>query len=262
MKKLLLLVLVVLFLTVFSACSEGTGSINSAGNVDNSGEGSNKPSLTKPVISDIKTLNGSYDIEFYYANIPMALTITNDCSLIQDYVINGDNCSNPETDSVEFNGEGIIKVLDNGSVKVQTKMQMNGRIFQGVASMMISQYKFIFNDYNLVPANAVSKVKVNDISTGNSVKGIKGRNAISVINYNDSSLENDDGAGSTFELEVLSDGTIVSTVYDTSSNNALNIVIRMKKKSDEVMVLEANTPYEMPVIDNFNKDIEYIPSNE
>lgn len=83
MKKLLLLVLVVLFLTVFSACSEGTGSINSAGNVDNSGEGSNKPSLTKPVISDIKTLNGSYDIEFYYANIPMALTITNDCSLIK-----------------------------------------------------------------------------------------------------------------------------------------------------------------------------------
>lgn len=262
MKRLLLLILSIFFIGLLSACSD-VGSVTSLvvdNNSSNMEDNSQNSGITQPDILDIKTLNGTYDIEFYYADLSGFFVLTNDCLLIQYFVLNGTSCTNSESDSVQLKGDGIIKVFDNGSVKVQTKIQMNGGIFQGAAGMMFPQNRYIFNDYKLIPANAVSDLKINDLSTGNSVKGINGRYADALIVYNNHEAEISDGAGSSFELEVLSDGTIVSTVYDTSNYIASNVIIRMKKKSDNIVELDANTPYETPVIDNFNSSVIYEPS--
>ncbi len=112
MKKSLLLILASLF-TVFAL----TGCADE--------EKNDTPVITQPTLSDLKSLQGTYDIEFFYTYATVA-TLTNDCSKLQEYVGSDAKCSNiaNQRDS-EMQGKGSIAV-SNDYVKIITKVQLDG----------------------------------------------------------------------------------------------------------------------------------------
>ncbi len=81
-----------------------------------------------------------------------------------------------------------------------------------------------------------------------------GRNALGDIPYDEAS-EKVEGTGnaaySEYQFTILEDGTLVNKMKDTSSYVDANVIIRMKKKSNEVITLDANTPYDSTRTDNF-----------
>lgn len=90
-----------------------------------------------------------------------------------------------------------------------------------------------------------------------------GRNAKAILTYNEATTDpaENNAANSTYQFSVLEDGTVVNTMTDTSSYVSANVIIRMKKTSDEVITLDANTPYDSTRTDNFNSNITYTPAN-
>lgn len=259
MRKLYVFFILICHFIILSGCNDNKAVIN-LDNMDNMDNGSSGNNVTLPDLVDIKTLHGTYDIDFYYSNVTDLFTVTNDCSMVEKYVSGGKPCNSSETESVEFKGEGTVYISEDNSLKIQMKMQMNGGVFNGLAGDMIPQKRYIFHDYNVIPSGAVSETVVNDISTGMSVKGIKGRNAEYIFVYDNSNAVSNDSAASTYEFQVLEDGTLVGIIKDKGHIMDADVLIRLKKKSDEVTMLEPNKAYDIPVIDNFNSSIVYSSS--
>ena len=230
MKKSLLLILASLF-TVFAL----TGCADE--------EKNDTPVITQPTLSesDLKSLQGTYDIEFFYTYATVA-TLTNDCSKLQEYVGSDAKCSNSE-----MQGKGSIAV-SNDYVKIITKVQLDGGGFNDPAVDQVAKnQKYNYTVYNDIP---VSAVKDNYLNLDNVTKGTTGRNADSLADSKDD----------TYNITIENGIVIIDMIKDTGISIAKTapVVVRMKKVSDNVETLDPNTAFPTPDISNiFKADIGY-----
>ena len=234
MKKSLLLILASLF-TVFAL----TGCADE--------EKNDTPVITQPTLSDLKSLQGTYDIEFFYTYATVA-TLTNDCSKLQEYVGSDAKCSNiaNQRDS-EMQGKGSITVF-NDYVKIITKVQLDGGGFNNpTVAQVAKNQKYNYTVYNNIPVYAV---KDNYLNLDNVTKGTTGRNA-------DSSVKSEDD---TYNITIENGIVIIDMIKDTGISIAKTapVVVRMKKVSDNVEYLAPNTAFPTPDISNiFKADVGY-----
>lgn len=230
MKKSLLLILASLF-TVFAL----TGCADE--------EKNDTPVITQPTLSesDLKSLQGTYDIEFFYTYATVA-TLTNDCSKLQEYVGSDAKCSNSE-----MQGKGSIAV-SNDYVKIITKVQLDGGGFNDPAVAQVAKnQKYNYTVYDDIP---VSAVKGNYLNLDNVTKGTTGRNADSLAGSKDD----------TYNITIENGIVIIGMIKDTGISIAKTapVVVRMKKVSDNVETLDPNTAFPTPDISNiFKADIGY-----
>ncbi len=231
MKKSLLLILASLF-AVFAL----TGCADE--------EKNDTPVITQPTLSsesDLKSLQGTYDIEFFYTYATVA-TLTNDCSKLQEYVVSDAKCSNSE-----MQGKGSIAV-SNDYVKIITKVQLNGGGFNNpMVAQVAKNQKYNYTVYNDIP---VSAVKDNYLNLDNVTKGTTGRNADSLAGSKDD----------TYNITIENGIVIIGMIKDTGIGIAKTapVVVRMKKVSDNVETLDPNTAFPTPDISNiFKADIGY-----
>lgn len=229
MKKSLLLILASLFaIFALAGCAE---------------EENDAPALIQPTLSNVSSLNGTYDIEFFYVNAVIA-ALTTDCSKVEEYASGETQCRDNATDSVQHYGQATITVNPDGSVKVFSKIQINGGVFdqtEGVGFLInkfAADKRYNFTEYKTIPASA--------ITAASAVTGTYGRSA-------DKLVEETKSVNNTFTFTVEPDGTVVNVLTDVTVMTAKTIV-RMKKVSNDVIALDPNTAYETPVIDNFDAE--------
>ena len=237
MKKSLLLILASLF-TVFAL----TGCADE--------EKNDTPVITQPTLleSGLKSLQGTYDIEFFYTYAAVA-TLTNDCSKLQEYVgSDAKKCSNiaNQRDS-EMQGKGSIAV-SNGCVKIITKVQLDGGGFNNpIVAQVAKNQKYNYTVYNDIPVYAVED---NYLNLDNVTKGTTGRNADSFADSKDD----------TYNITIENGIVIINMIKDTGISIAKTapVVVRMKKVSDNVETLDPNTAFPTPDISNiFKADIRH-----
>lgn len=240
MKKSLLLILASLFaIFALAGCAE---------------EENDAPALIQPTLPNVSSLNGTYDIEFFYVNAGIA-ALTTDCSKVEEYASGETQCRDNATDSVQHYGQATITVNPDGSVKVFSKIQINGGVFdqtEGVG-FLINQFaadkRYNFTEYKTIPASAITATAVNDSTdptVASAVTGTYGRSA-------DKLVEETKSVNNTFTFTVEPDGTVVNVLTDVTVMPA-NTIVRMKKVSNDVIALDPNTAYETPVIDNFDAE--------
>lgn len=204
-----------------------------------------------PTLSNVSSLNGTYDIEFFYVNAVIA-ALTTDCSKVEEYASGETQCRDNATDSVQHYGQATITVNPDGSVKVFSKIQINGGVFdqtEGVGSLInrvAADKRYNFTEYKTIPASAINETAVNDSTVASAVTGTYGRSA-------DKLVEETKSVNNTFTFTVEPDGTVVNVLTDVTVMPAKTIV-RMKKVSNDVIALDPNTAYETPVIDNFDAE--------
>lgn len=237
MKKSLLLILASLFaIFALAGCAE---------------EENDAPALIQPTLSNVSSLNGTYDIEFFYVNAVIA-ALTTDCSKVEEYASGETQCRDNATDSVQHYGQATITVNPDGSVKVFSKIQINGGVFdqtEGVGSLInqvAADKRYNFTEYKTIPASAINETAVNDSTVASAVTGTYGRSA-------DKLVEETKSVNNTFTFTVEPDGTVVNVLTDVTVMPA-NTIVRMKKVSNDVIALDPNTAYETPVIDNFDAE--------
>ena len=248
MKKSLLLILASLF-TVFAL----TGCADE--------EKNDTPVITQPILSDLKSLQGTYDIEFFYTYATVA-TLTNDCSKLQEYVgSDARKCSNiaNQRDS-EMQGKGSIAVFEcsnianqrdsemqgKNCVKIITKVQLDGGGFNNpMVAQVAKNQKYNYTVYNDIPDSAV---KGKYLNLDNVTKGTTGRNADSFADSKDD----------TYNITIENGIVIIDMIKYTGISIAKTapVVVRMKKVSDNVETLDPNTAFPTPDISNiFKADI-------
>lgn len=237
MKKSLLLILASLFaIFALAGCAE---------------EENDAPALIQPTLSNVPSLNGTYDIEFFYVNAVIA-ALTTDCSKVEEYASGETQCRDNATDSVQHYGQATITVNPDGSVKVFSKIQINGGVFdqtEGVGSLInqvAADKRYNFTEYKTIPESAITETAVNDSTKASAVTGTYGRSA-------DKLVEETKSVNNTFTFTVEPDGTVVNVLTDVTVMPA-NTIVRMKKVSNDVIALDPNTAYETPVIDNFDAE--------
>ena len=247
MKKSLLLILASLFAVfALTGCAEDSKNNN----------GGTTPTPTpSPLPADISTLKGTYNIDFFYTDGGGAAVVTTDCTKVTEYVgSSAKQCANAATDTVNYTGRLTFDVLTDGSVKIISKIQMSGGAFEnnplGIAAKNLGA-NYNYTEYTVIPANAISTTKINDPETGHFVKGVQGRNAVSITPYDEnSSAETSNAANTTYEF-TYENGVLICKMKDTSSLVAADVVIRLTKTADTIEVFDADTPFETPAIDNF-----------
>lgn len=239
MKKSLLLILASLFaIFALAGCAE---------------EENDAPALIQPTLIQPTSLNGTYDIEFFYVNAVIA-ALTTDCSKVEEYASGETQCRDNATDSVQHYGQATITVNPDGSVKVFSKIQINGGVFdqtEGVGYLInkvAADKRYNFTEYKTIPASAITATAVNDSTStvASAVTGTYGRSA-------DKLVEETKSVNNTFTFTVEPDGTVVNVLTDVTVMPA-NTIVRMKKVSNDVIALDPNTAYETPVIDNFDAE--------
>lgn len=201
-----------------------------------------------PTLSNISSLNGTYDIEFFYVNAVIA-ALTTDCSKVEEYASGETQCRDNATDSVQHYGQATITVNPDGSVKVFSKIQINGGVFdqtEGLINQVAADKRYNFTEYKTIPASAITATAVNDSTKASAVTGTYGRSA-------DKLVEETKSVNNTFTFTVEPDGTVVNVLTDVTVMPA-NTIVRMKKVSNDVIALDPNTAYETPVIDNFDAE--------
>lgn len=236
MKKSLLLILASLFaIFALAGCAE---------------EENDAPALIQPTLSNVSSLNGTYDIEFFYVNAVIA-ALTTDCSKVEEYASGETQCRDNATDSVQHYGQATITVNPDGSVKVFSKIQINGGVFdqtEGLINKVAADKRYNFTEYKTIPKLAINETAVNDYDStvAFAVTGTYGRSA-------DKLVEETKSVNNTFTFTVEPDGTVVNVLTDVTVMPA-NTIVRMKKVSNDVIALDPNTAYETPVIDNFDAE--------
>lgn len=247
MKKSLLLILASLFAVfALAGCAEDSKNNN----------GGTTPTPTpSPLPEDISTLKGTYDIDFFYTDGGGAAVVTTDCTKVTEYVgSSAKQCADAAKETVEHQGRLTFDVLADGSVKIISKIQMSGGAFENTflgqqAKKLGANYNY--TEYTAIPANAISTTKINDPETGHSVKGVQGRNAVSITPYDvNSTATSQNAANTTYEF-TYENGVLICKMKDTSSLVAADVVLRLKKISDTIEVFDAQKPFDTPVIDNF-----------
>lgn len=239
MKKSLLLILASLFaIFALAGCAEE----------ENDAPALIQPTLIQPTLSNVSSLNGTYDIEFFYVNAVIA-ALTTDCSKVEEYASGETQCRDNATDSVQHYGQATITVNPDGSVKVFSKIQINGGVFdqtEGLINKVAADKRYNFTEYKTIPESAINETAVNDSTDPSAVTGTYGRSA-------DKLVEETKSVNNTFTFTVEPDGTVVNVLTDVTVMPA-NTIVRMKKVSNDVIALDPNTAYETPVIDNFDAE--------
>lgn len=239
MKKSLLLILASLFaIFALAGCAEE----------ENDAPALIQPTLIQPTLSNVSSLNGTYDIEFFYVNAVIA-ALTTDCSKVEEYASGETQCRDNATDSVQHYGQATITVNPDGSVKVFSKIQINGGVFdqtEGLINQVAADKRYNFTEYKTIPKSAINETAVNDSTVDSAVTGTYGRSA-------DKLVEETKSVNNTFTFTVEPDGTVVNVLTDVTVMPA-NTIVRMKKVSNDVIALDPNTAYETPVIDNFDAE--------
>lgn len=250
MKKSLLLILASLFaIFALAGCAEDSKN-------DNGGTTPTPtPTPTPSPLPDINTLKGTYNIDFFYTDGGGAAVVTTDCSKITEYVgSTAKPCADAAKDTVEHKGRLTFDVLEDGSVKIISKIQMAGGAFEnnplGIAAKNLGA-NYNYTEYTVIPANAISETKINDPATGKSVKGVQGRNAVSITPYDSNSTADTNNAANTTYEFTYENGVLICNMRDTSSLKAADVVIRLTKTADTPEAFDAQTPFDTPVIDNF-----------
>lgn len=249
MKKSLLLILASLFAVfALTGCAEDSK--------NNNGGTTPPPTPTpSPLPADISTLKGTYNIDFFYTDGGGAAVVTTDCTKVTEYVgSTAKQCANAATDTVDYTGRLTFDVLENGSVKIISKIQMAGGAFEnnplGIAAKNLGA-NYNYTEYAVIPKEAISATKINDPETGKNVKGVQGRNAVSPTPYDvNSDAQTQNAAHTTYEF-TYENGVLICKMKDTSSLVAADVVIRLKKTKDTIEEFDAQTPFDTPVIDNF-----------
>lgn len=248
MKKSLLLILASLFaIFALAGCAEDS-------NNDNGGTTPPAPTPS-PLPADIITLEGTYNIDFFYTDGGSAAVVTTDCTKVTEYVgSTAKQCANAATDTVDYTGRLTFDVLSDSSVKIISKIQMSGGAFEnnqlGIAAKNLGA-NYNYTEYTVIPANAISTTKINDPETGHSVKGVQGRNAVSITPYDvNSTATSQNAANTTYEF-TYENGVLICKMRDTSSLMAADVVIRLTKTKDTIEVFDAQKPFDTPAIDNF-----------
>lgn len=239
-KPYLFILLTVLAVSFIAGCSDSD---------DDSG-----PKVTKPNLSDPSTLQGTYRIDFFYTEA-MELVLTTDCSKVAAYLPGKATCADASKDSLQHYGRVTMSVNSDESVKILSKMQMNGEFMKNpVVAQAASGNTYNFNEYRTIPASAITATAINDPETGNEAVGVAGRDATALVSENGAN-------GTTFKFIVEEDGTVVNNMVNKSVSIAdANVYIRMTKISDSVEKLDPNTSYNgtagAPEIDNFSTEEE------
>lgn len=247
MKKSLLLILASLF-AIFAL----------AGCADDSNNDTPAPTPTptpSPLPEDISTLKGTYNIDFFYTDGGGAAVVTTDCSKVTEYVgSSAKQCEDAEKETVQHQGRLTFDVFADGSVKIISKIQMAGGAFENTDLGKFAKSQganYNYTEYNTIPADAISTAKINDPATGKNVKGVQGRNAVSITPYDaNSSAETSNAANTTYEF-TYENGVLICKMKDTSSIMAADVVIRLTKTADTIEVFDAQKPFDTPAIDNF-----------
>ena len=248
MKKSLLLILASLF-AVFAL----------AGCAEDSNNDTPAPTPTptpSPLPDNISTLKGTYNIEFFYTDGGGAAVVTTDCSKVTEYVGSAaKQCEDATKETVEHQGRLTLDVLADGSIKIISKIQMAGGAFDNkfmgqTAKILGANYNY--TEYSVIPKEAISTTKINDPETGKNVKGVQGRNAVSITPYDAANNEQQtqNAAHTTYEF-TYENGVLICKMKDTSSVVAADVVIRLKKTADTIEVFNEDEPFTTPVIDNF-----------
>ena len=112
--------------------------------------------------------------------------------------------------------------------------------------MFASDKTYNFTEFTTIPASAITQNTINDETTNTHVTGTYGRSANKLVDETKS-------INNTFKFTVEPDGTVVNYVTDVTVMPA-NTIIRMKKVSNDVIVLDPNVSYSQPQIDNFNAE--------
>ena len=248
MKKSLLLILASLFaIFALAGCAEDSTNDTSA------------PSTTptpSPLPDNISTLKGTYNIEFFYTDGGGAAVVTTDCSKVTEYVGSAaKQCADATKEDVDYTGILTLDVLADGSIKIISKIQMAGGAFDNTfmgQSAKILGANYNYTEYTIIPKEAISATKINDPATGKNVKGVQGRNAVSITPYDAANNEQQtqNAAHTTYEF-TYENGALICNMKDTSSLVAADVVIRLKKTADTIEVFDAQTPFDTPAIDNF-----------
>lgn len=247
MKKSLLLILASLFaIFALAGCAEDS---------KNNNGGTTPTPSPSPLPADISTLKGTYDINFFYTDGGGMAVVTTDCSKVTEYVgSTATQCKDAEKETVEHQGRLTLDVLEDGSVKIISKIQMAGGAFDNTfmgqnAKLLGANYNY--TEYAVIPKEAISATKINDPETGKNVKGVQGRNAVSPTPYDvNSDAQTQNAAHTTYEF-TYENGVLICKMKDTSSLVAADVVIHLTKKSDNIEVFDAQKPFDTPAIDNF-----------
>lgn len=249
MKKSLLLILASLF-AVFALAGCAEDSKNNNG-------GTTPTPSPSPLPADISTLKGTYNIDFFYTDGGGAAVVTTDCTKVTEYVgSSAKQCKDAAKETVEHTGRLTFDVLADGSVKIISKIQMAGGAFENNQLGIIAKNSganYNYTEYTVIPANAISETKINDPATGKNVKGVQGRNAVSITPYDSNSTADINNAANTTYEFTYENGVLICKMKDTSSLMAADVVIRLTKTADAIEVFDADTPFETPAIDNFVK---------
>lgn len=250
MKKSLLLILASLF-AVFALAGCAEDSKN-----DNGGTTPTPtPTPTPSPLPDINTLKGTYNIDFFYTDGGGAAVVTTDCSKVTEYVGSAaKQCKDAAKETVDHTGRLTFDVLPDGSVKVISKIQMAGGAFDNtdIGKLAKSQgVNYNYTEYNVIPKDAISATKINDPETGKNVKGVQGRNAVITTPYDESSVTQINNAANTTYEFTYENGVLICKMKDTSSLAAADVVLRLKKISENTEAFDAQKPFDTPVIDNF-----------
>ena len=249
MKKSLLLILASLF-AVFALAGCAEDSKNNNG-------GTTPTPSPSPLPADISTLKGTYNIDFFYTDGGGAAVVTTDCTKVTEYVgSSAKQCKDAAKETVEHTGRLTFDVLADGSVKIISKIQMAGGAFENNPLGIIAKNSganYNYTEYTVIPANAISETKINDPATGKNVKGVQGRNAVSITPYDSNSTADINNAANTTYEFTYENGVLICKMKDTSSLVAADVVIRLTKTADAIEVFDADTPFETPAIDNFVK---------
>lgn len=250
MKKSLLLILASLFaIFALAGCAEDSKN-------DNGGTTPTPtPTPTPSPLPDINTLKGTYNIDFFYTDGGKVAVVTTDCSKITEYVgSTAKPCADAAKENVDYTGKLTFDVLTDGSVKIISKIQMAGGAFENTDMGKTAKSQganYNYTEYAVIPKEAISATKINDPATGKNVKGVQGRNAVSITPYDSSStIQMNNAAHTTYEF-TYENGVLICKMRDTSSLVAADVVIRLKKTADTIEAFDANTPFDTPVIDNF-----------
>lgn len=188
------------------------------------------------------TLQGTYEITFFYTDGGGFVVLTNDCVNAETYG-GSKACLNPTNEQVEMKGYGTISIDAQAQTgQIITKIQMTNNYmltFPEMGGVKLSDQQYNYTKFTSIPFAAISDAGIN---TGNTVKGTTGRNL----------TKNVTAAESTYSFTVDTDKlTIINTMVDRSSLLPANVTVRMKKISDEVVDLKVNNPLTTPAITGF-----------
>ena len=254
-KSFLLLLISIMTVFLIAGCAEETTTAGDSVATTEGGENLNI-TVTDPTainLTDPTTLQGAYELTFFYTNGAGMLPLSTDCTKVQEYTGTADAKCVQGTNNVEFKGYGTITV-DETNINVITKMQMtNARLQAGTgffANAKDNQYSYTV--FTAIPTSNISDNIINDGLSA--VKGTSGRTLtknIPVSTDNGGSM-NPGGTTYTFEVDASDSFTLINQLVDKSNIAPANVTVRMKKISDTPIAdMKKDKPLPTPVITGF-----------